>query len=146
MKLEFVFKSSKTTQHKKSWCFIKYCDEVVYGGVEVWVHAFLTLSTGCIWVVSFMSQWLYPRGYSQRHQLYRRLGGPQGRSGRYGEGNNLSSLSEIKQRTWNVMLVGWAFVMLLHADWDMAKLTGEILQLLVVMWTSQKCNSSLWTG
>jgi hypothetical protein len=43
-----------------------------------------------------MSQWLYHRGYSQRYHLYRRLGGPQSPSGRYGEENNLSPLSEIK--------------------------------------------------
>jgi hypothetical protein len=48
---------------------------------------FLDLGTSWRWVVSFTSQILYPRGKSPRYSLKRRLGGPQNRSGRRGEGN-----------------------------------------------------------
>jgi hypothetical protein len=41
-------------------------------------------------VVSFTPQPLYPCGKSPWYALYRRLGGPQSWSGRYGEDKNLA--------------------------------------------------------
>jgi hypothetical protein len=55
-----------------------------YGGVDINPH-FLDLGTSWRWVVSFTPRPLYPRGKSPRYPLDRRLGGPQGRSGRCGE-------------------------------------------------------------
>jgi hypothetical protein len=40
-------------------------------------------------VVNFMPRPLYPRGKSHQYPLDRRLGGPQSRSGRFGEGKIL---------------------------------------------------------
>jgi hypothetical protein len=46
---------------------------------------FLDLGTSWRWVVNFTPRPLYPRGKSPRYPLDRRLGGPQSRSGRFGE-------------------------------------------------------------
>jgi hypothetical protein len=45
------------------------------------------LGTSWRWVVSFTPLPPYPPGKSPRYPFYRRLGGPQSRSGRYGEVN-----------------------------------------------------------
>jgi hypothetical protein len=58
----------------------------------------LDLSTGWRWVVSFTYRPLYPRGKNPRCPLDRRLGGPQSRSGLWGEEKNLLPLSEIGPR------------------------------------------------
>ena len=72
---------------------------MVYGRVEVLLHGYLTSTLGVgEWSVSCPSDF-YHRGYSQRYQLCRRLGRSQSPSGRYGEGNTLSPLSEIKHPT-----------------------------------------------
>jgi hypothetical protein len=49
-------------------------------------------------VVSFTLLSLYPRGNSSRYALYRRLGGPQSRSGLCGEEKNVLSLPGIEPR------------------------------------------------
>jgi hypothetical protein len=49
------------------------------------------LGTRWMWVVSFTLRPLYPWGNRPRYTLDRRLGGPQSRSGRYGEYKNLIS-------------------------------------------------------
>jgi hypothetical protein len=46
---------------------------------------FLDLGTSWRWVVNFTPRPLYPRGKSPRYPMDRRLGGPQSRSGRFGE-------------------------------------------------------------
>jgi hypothetical protein len=46
---------------------------------------FLDLGTSWRWVVNFTLRPLYPRGKSPRYPLDRKLGGPQSRSGRFGE-------------------------------------------------------------
>jgi hypothetical protein len=46
---------------------------------------FLDLGTSWRWVVNFTPRPLYPRGKSLRYPLDRRFGGPQSRSGRFGE-------------------------------------------------------------
>jgi hypothetical protein len=46
---------------------------------------FLDLGTSWRWVVNFTPRPLHPRGKSPRYPLNRRLGGPQSRSGRFGE-------------------------------------------------------------
>jgi hypothetical protein len=46
---------------------------------------FLELGTSWRWVVNFTPWPLYPRGKSPRYPLSRWLGGPQSRSGRFGE-------------------------------------------------------------
>jgi hypothetical protein len=46
---------------------------------------FLDLSTSWRWVVNFTPRPLYPQGKGPRYPLDRRLGGPQSRSGRFGE-------------------------------------------------------------
>jgi hypothetical protein len=47
-------------------------------------------------VLSFTSQPLYPQGKSPRYPLHRKLGGPQGRSGRGGEEKNSQPPPEIE--------------------------------------------------
>jgi hypothetical protein len=42
------------------------------------------------WIFSFTPRSLYARGNRLRYTLYRRLGGPQSRSGRCGEETNLT--------------------------------------------------------
>jgi hypothetical protein len=46
---------------------------------------FLDLGTSWRWVVNFTPRPLYPQGKSPQYPLDRRLGGPQNRSGRFGE-------------------------------------------------------------
>jgi hypothetical protein len=46
---------------------------------------FLDLGTSWRWVDKFTPRPLYPRGKNPRYPLDRRLGGPQSRSGRFGE-------------------------------------------------------------
>jgi hypothetical protein len=65
--------------------------------VKVYLHAFFDLGTRW-WVVSFTPRPLYPQGKSPWLPLDRRLGGPQGLSGRGGEEKN-SSRSESNPRT-----------------------------------------------
>jgi hypothetical protein len=57
-----------------------------------WSHSstFIDLGTRWRWVVSFTLLPLYPRGKGRRYSLDRRLGGPQSRSGRWGEEKNLA--------------------------------------------------------
>jgi hypothetical protein len=52
-----------------------------------WMYSSTILDLGTRWMamVSFTPQPLYPRGKSPRYKLYRRLGGPQSRSGHYRE-------------------------------------------------------------
>jgi hypothetical protein len=50
-------------------------------GVEVSLYSFLNLSTSWVWVVNGTPRPLYPREWAG-YPLYRRLCGPQGRSGR----------------------------------------------------------------
>jgi hypothetical protein len=50
---------------------------------------FLISTLGRRWVVSFTPLPLYPRGNSLRYPLYRRVGGPKSRTGRYGEETNI---------------------------------------------------------
>jgi hypothetical protein len=53
------------------------------GGIASWI---LDLGTRWRrWVVSFTLRRFYPRGKSPQYQLYRKLGGVQSRTGRYGE-------------------------------------------------------------
>jgi hypothetical protein len=49
---------------------------------------FLDLGTSWRWVVNFTPRPLYPRGKRPGYPLDRRLGGPQSRSGRFGEEKN----------------------------------------------------------
>jgi hypothetical protein len=56
-----------------------------YGGVDVWIHIFLTLAlAGGEWSASRPGP-LYPRGNRPRYPLDRRLGGPQSLAGQCGE-------------------------------------------------------------
>jgi hypothetical protein len=50
-------------------------------GVEVPLYSFFNLGDRGEWVVNATPRPLYPQGKT-RYALYRRLGGPQGRSGR----------------------------------------------------------------
>jgi hypothetical protein len=68
-----------TTTHLKSWKELSMAAVTVYWRVEVYLHSFIT------WVVSFTSQPPYNRGNSTPYPFYRKLGGPQSRSGRFGE-------------------------------------------------------------
>jgi hypothetical protein len=54
-----------------------------YGGGGCIAPSFVDLGTGWEWIVSFMPRSLYHRGNSPLYPWDRRLGGPQGRSGRY---------------------------------------------------------------
>jgi hypothetical protein len=55
-----------------------------------WSYRSTILDLGTRWSGSFRPQLLYPQGKSPRYPLDRRLGGPQSRSGRYGEEKNLA--------------------------------------------------------
>jgi hypothetical protein len=59
-----------------------------YWGSEDKVPRILGLGTRWRWVVGFTPRPLYPQGRSPWYPLYRRLGGPQSRSGRGGEEKN----------------------------------------------------------
>jgi hypothetical protein len=59
-----------------------------YWGEDVQLHSFFDLGTRWRWVVSFTPLPLYPQGKSPWYPLDRRLGGPQSRSGRWGEEKN----------------------------------------------------------
>jgi hypothetical protein len=61
--------------------------------MEEWRYSFTILDLGTRWgrVVSFTPRPLYPRGKSPRYPSDRRLGGPQSRSGRYGEDKNFAT-------------------------------------------------------
>jgi hypothetical protein len=61
---------------------IKHHEMKTYGGVKYGSRV-LNLGTGWRTVVGFIFLSFYPRGYSPRYPLDRRLGGPQSRSGRY---------------------------------------------------------------
>jgi hypothetical protein len=62
-----------------------------YGGVDVLIHVFLISALVGSQEVSYTPRTLYPRGKSPRYPLDRRLGGPQNRSGRRGEEENLAA-------------------------------------------------------
>jgi hypothetical protein len=53
-------------------------------GVEVYIYSFFNLGAKWWWLINATSLHLYPKG-KNRNPLYRRLGGPQGRSGRLRE-------------------------------------------------------------
>ena len=55
------------------------------GGIELWLHAFLTLALDGGGVVSLTCRPLYPMRKRFRYPLNRRLCGPQSWSGRFGE-------------------------------------------------------------
>jgi hypothetical protein len=59
-----------------------------YWGVELYLHAFFDAGTRWRWVVSFIHLPLYTQGKNPCYPLYRRLGGPQSRSGRGDEEKN----------------------------------------------------------
>jgi hypothetical protein len=56
-----------------------------YGGVDVWIHMFLTSALAGGVVTDSRPGRFTPRGKNTRYLLDRRLGGPQSRSGRRGE-------------------------------------------------------------
>jgi hypothetical protein len=76
---------------KLSLCCLEHHAMNTYGEMEVEFQVFLTSGTRWRWVVSIMSQTIYPRGKSPRY-----LGGPQSRSGRSGEERNLLILSGVE--------------------------------------------------
>jgi hypothetical protein len=59
-----------------------------YWGSGVQLHAFFSLGTRWMWVVSFTPQPLYPQGKSPWYPMERGMGGPQSQSGRGGEEKN----------------------------------------------------------
>jgi hypothetical protein len=72
----------------------------MYDGVDI-IYAILNLGIRWRRVVSFTTQLLYPRGKSLRNPLDRRMGGPQGLSGRYTEEKNLLLMPGIQPRPSN---------------------------------------------
>jgi hypothetical protein len=63
------------------------------GGID---HLILDLGTKWRWVVSFTPRPLYPQGKSPWYPLYKRLVGPQSRSGRRGGDKNSQALPRLK--------------------------------------------------
>jgi hypothetical protein len=86
--ITFAGKKSPAFKVKMSPCFNWAPRHEGVLGAEVQLHAFSDLGTRWRWVVSFMSQPLYPQGKSPWYSLDRRLGGSQTRSGRGGEEKN----------------------------------------------------------
>jgi hypothetical protein len=64
---------------------------------------FLDFGTISSQVVSFTLLSLYPRGMNPRYSLQKRLSGPQGQSGRYGEEKHLMHLLGIEP--WAVQCI-----------------------------------------
>jgi hypothetical protein len=62
----------------------------------IYCSAILDLGNGWKWVFSFTLQPLHPQRKSPRYQLYRRLGGPQTRSGRCEVNKNVLPCGESK--------------------------------------------------
>jgi hypothetical protein len=80
-----------TTKGKKVklfLCLTKHHAMKTYWGVEVYLHAFFELDTRWRCMVSCTPWPLYPQGKSPWYPLYRRLDGPQIRSGHGGEEKN----------------------------------------------------------
>jgi hypothetical protein len=70
------------------------------GGEEVWLLLILDLGTRWEWVVSVTPlPRFYSRGKDPRYPLYRRLGGPQSRSGHRGQRKNPLLLPGIEPRS-----------------------------------------------
>jgi hypothetical protein len=69
------------------------------GEVELYLHSLFDLGTRWRWVVSFTPRPLYPQGKSPWYPLYRRLGGPQSRSGHDGKEKNSQPPPGIDPRT-----------------------------------------------
>jgi hypothetical protein len=67
-----------------------------YWGSGGMAERILDLGTKWRWVVSFTPWPLYPQGKSSWYPFYRRLGGPQSRSGRGGEEKNSQPLSGLE--------------------------------------------------
>jgi hypothetical protein len=68
---------------------------------------FLDLGTSWRWVVSFMPLPLYSRERAPPYPFYRRLGGPQSRSGRYGKGKGKIKFSPLQALEALRVLRGW---------------------------------------
>jgi hypothetical protein len=86
LKLLLIFLGQMTNLlkcYKKIFCFILL---YTFPSSSLTIDP-LILDLGTSWrrVVSFTPHLLYPRGKSPHYPLDRRLGGPQNRSGRYGE-------------------------------------------------------------
>jgi hypothetical protein len=64
--------------------------------MEEWRYNIFYLGTRWRWVVSLMPRPLYPRRQNPRYELDRRLGAPQGPSGRCGQEKKLFPLPEIE--------------------------------------------------
>jgi hypothetical protein len=69
-------------------CLTKHHSMKAYSASGGIAPRILNLGTRWRWVVSFTPQPLYPQGKSPWYPLDKRLGGPQSRSGRGGEGKN----------------------------------------------------------
>jgi hypothetical protein len=79
---------------KLFWPCIKYCDIKMVSGVEVQLHAFLTLALKG--EVSFTPKLFKPLRRNPRYPLDGRLHAPQGRSDPCGEKKNLLALPGIE--------------------------------------------------
>jgi hypothetical protein len=69
--------------------------EAYWGSGDIAPHI-LDLGTRWKRVVSFTSRPLYPQGKNPWYPLYRRLGGPQSRSGRGGKEKNFKPMPSIE--------------------------------------------------
>jgi hypothetical protein len=61
------------------------------------------------WVVNFTLRSIYLRGNRPQYELYRRLGGSQSRSGRYGEKRNVA-LPEFEPQPSSHYIDSWILV------------------------------------
>jgi hypothetical protein len=83
----------------------------------------LDLGTRWRWVVSFTTRPLYPQGKIPWYPLYRRLGGPQSRSGHGGEEKIPSSRRESNPRTPIVQPVAQRYVQAASTPYECLLLT-----------------------
>jgi hypothetical protein len=92
-----------------SLCFLltEHHSIKAYWGMEVQLHSFFDLGTRCRWVVNFTPLPLYPQGKSLLYPLDRRLGGPQNRSERGGEGQNSQPLPGLEPLILKWLCVCW---------------------------------------
>jgi hypothetical protein len=93
-----------------------------YWGVEVEVHSFFDLGARWRCVVSFTPRPLSPQGKSPWYPMYRRLDGPQSRSGRGGEEKNSHPHRESNPRTPIIQPVAHRYT-----DWAITALVSDLI-------------------
>jgi hypothetical protein len=126
---------SKYFFHKNK---VKLSQYMPWRRVGKWITAplILNLCTRWRWVVSFTPRTFYLWGKNLRYPLSRRQGGPQRRSGLFGEEKNLLSLLGIEARCLGCQARGLVAVLSYHCPWSTC-----VTQITGVCWEYLYCNT-----